>query len=194
MARDARTRPERLPFTGDDEADRLLADDANALLVGFCLDQQVTVQKAFSGPLELTRRLGHLDPQRIAHENPERLTAIFRERPALHRYPGSMATRVRALCAFLDERYDGDGARVWEEATSGPDLRARLAELPGIGELKVSSMLTLLARQYHVELPGLEELLPTHPTLGTVTSAEELASYQAGKRAHKAALRAAREP
>jgi uncharacterized HhH-GPD family protein len=194
MARDARTRPERLPFTGDDEADRLLADDANALLIGFCLDQQVTVQKAFSGPLELTRRLGHLDPHRIAHEDPERLTAIFRERPALHRYPGSMATRVRALCAFIDDRYDGNGARIWEDATSGPDLRARLAELPGIGELKVSSMLTLLARQYHVELPGLEELLPTHPTLGTVTSAEELASYQAGKRAHKAALRAAREP
>jgi uncharacterized HhH-GPD family protein len=194
MARDARTGPERLPFTGDDEADRLLADDANALLIGFCLDQQVTVQKAFSGPLELTRRLGHLDPHRIAHEDPERLTAIFRERPALHRYPGSMATRVRALCAFIDDRYDGNGARIWEDATSGPDLRARLAELPGIGELKVSSMLTLLARQYHVELPGLEELLPTHPTLGTVTSAEELASYQAGKRAHKAALRAAREP
>jgi uncharacterized HhH-GPD family protein len=194
MARDARTGPERLPFTGDDEADRLLADDANALLIGFCLDQQVTVQKAFSGPLELTRRLGHLDPHRIAHEDPERLTAIFRERPALHRYPGSMATRVRALCAFIDDRYDGNGARIWEDATSGPDLRARLAELPGIGELKVSSMLTLLARQYHVELPGLEELLPAHPTLGTVTSAEELASYQAGKRAHKAALRAAREP
>jgi uncharacterized HhH-GPD family protein len=193
MARDARTRPERLPFTGDDEADRLLAEDANALLIGFCLDQQVTVQKAFSGPLELTHRLGHLDPRRIAREDPERLAAIFRERPALHRYPGSMAIRVRALCAFLDERYDGDGARVWEDAESGPDLRARLTELPGVGELKVSSMLVLLARQYHVDLPGLEALLPTHPTLGSVTSAEELAAYQAGKRAHKAAMRAARE-
>jgi uncharacterized HhH-GPD family protein len=193
MARDARTRPERLPFTGNDEADRLLAEDPNALLIGFCLDQQVTVQKAFAGPLELQRRLGHLDPRRIANEDPEHLASVFRERPALHRFPGSMAARVRALCAFLDERYDGDGARIWEDAMSGPDLRARLTELPGIGELKVSSMLTLLARQYHVELPGLEELLPTHPTLGTVTSAEELASYQAGKRAHKAALRAARE-
>ena len=193
MARDARTRPERLPFTGNDEADRLLAEDPNALLIGFCLDQQVTVQKAFAGPLELQRRLGHLDPRRIADEDPDHLVAVFRERPALHRFPGSMAARVRALCAFLDERYDGDGARVWEDAESGADLRARLAELPGIGPLKVSSMLALLALQYGVDLPGLEAELPAHPTLGAVTSAEELAAYQAGKRAHKAALRAARE-
>jgi uncharacterized HhH-GPD family protein len=193
MARAARTRPERLFFTGDEQADRLIAEDPVALLVGFCLDQQVTVQKAFSGPLELSRRLGHLDPARIAAEDPERLAAIFRERPALHRYPGSMATRVRALCAFLDERYDGAAARVWEEATSGADLRARLDELPGIGELKVSSMLVLLARQYGVKLPGLDAELPVHPTLGSVTSAEELAEYQAGKRAQKAARRAARE-
>jgi uncharacterized HhH-GPD family protein len=193
MARDARTRPERLPFTGDDEADRLIAEDANALLIGFCLDQQVTVQKAFAGPLELQRRLGHLEPRRIALEDPEHLAAVFRERPALHRYPGSMAARVRALCAFLDERYDGDAARVWEEAESGADLRARLVELPGIGELKVSSMLVLFARQYGVDLPGLEAELPRTPTLGAVTSTEELAAYQAGKRAHKAAMRAARE-
>jgi uncharacterized HhH-GPD family protein len=193
MARDARTRPERLPFTGDDEADRLIAHDPNALLIGFCLDQQVTVQKAFSGPLELSRRLGHLDPQRIADEDPAHLLAVFRERPALHRYPGSMAARVRALCAFIAERYDGDGGRVWDEAESGADLRARLGELPGIGELKVTSMLVLLARQYGLQLPGLEAQLTSKPTLGTVTSAEELAAYQAGKRAHKAAMRAARE-
>lgn len=192
MARAVRTRPQRLPFTGDDEADRLLVDDPNALLIGFCLDQQVTVQKAFAGPLELRRRLGHLDPRRIAHEDPEQLVAVFRERPALHRYPGSMATRVQALCAFIDERYEGDGSRVWEQAESGADLRARLAELPGIGELKISTLLDLLARQYGVDLPGLAAELPTRPTLGAVTSAEELAAYQAGKRAHKAALRAAR--
>jgi uncharacterized HhH-GPD family protein len=193
MARDARTRPERLPFTGDDEADRLLADDPNALLIGFCLDQQVTVQKAFAGPLELRRRLGHLDPRRIANEDPEHLVAVFRERPALHRFPGSMATRVRTLCAYIAERYDGNGARVWEDAESGADLRARLADLPGIGELKVASLLVLLARQYGVDLPGLEAELTTKPTLGAVTSAEELAAYQAGKRAHKAAMRAARD-
>ncbi len=192
MARAARTRPERLFFTGDEAADRLIADDPVALLIGFCLDQQVTVQKAFSGPLELSRRLGQLDLTQIAAQDPERLAAIFRERPALHRYPGSMAARVQALCAFLDERYGGDAARVWEEATSGADLRARLAELPGIGDLKISSLLVLLARQYGVELPGLAAELPTHPTLGAVTSADELAAYQAGKRAHKAALRAGR--
>ena len=193
MARDAHTHPERLHFTGDDEADRLLAEDPAALLIGFCLDQQVTVQKAFSGPLELKKRLGHLDPARIAAEDPDRLLAVFRERPALHRFPGTMATRVRAMCAFIDEHYDGDAARVWEDAQNGADLRNRLAELPGIGALKVSSMLVLLARQYGVELPGLEEELPDHPTLGAVTSAEELAAYQAAKRAHKAAMRAARE-
>ncbi|MDX6699942.1 MAG: hypothetical protein QOF26_168 [Baekduia sp.] len=193
MARDARTRPERLPFTGDDEADRLLAEDPNALLIGFCLDQQVTVQKAFAGPLELRRRLGHLDPRRIANEDPEHLVAVFRERPALHRFPGSMATRVRMLCASIAERYDGDGARVWDDAVSGADLRARLADLPGMGELKVASLLVLLARQYGVDLPGLEAELTTKPTLGAVTSAEELAAYQAGKRAHKAAMRAARD-
>jgi uncharacterized HhH-GPD family protein len=193
MARDARTHPERLHFTGDDEADRLLAEDPVALLIGFCLDQQVTVQKAFAGPLELKRRLGHLDPAQIAAEDPDRLLATFRERPALHRFPGSMATRVRAMSAFLDERYDGDAARIWEGAENGADLRRRLAELPGIGDLKVNSLLDLLARQYGLELPGLAAELPSHPTLGAVTSAEELAAYQAGKRAHKAAMRAARE-
>jgi uncharacterized HhH-GPD family protein len=153
----------------------------------------VTVQKAFAGPLELRRRLGHLDPRRIANEDPEQLVAVFRERPALHRFPGSMAARVRALCGYLAEHYDGDGARVWEDAASGAGLHARLAALPGIGELKVTSLLVLLARQYCVDLPGLEAELTTKPTLGAVTSAEELAAYQAGKRAHKAALRAARK-
>jgi uncharacterized HhH-GPD family protein len=194
MARDAPTRPARLYFSGDEEADRLIAENPVALLIGFCLDQQVTVQKAFSGPLELSRRLGHLDPSRIAAEDPDRLTAVFREPPALHRYPGSMATRVQALCAFLETRYDGDAARVWEDAESGADLRARLAELPGFGDLKVQSVLVLLARQYGVKLPGLDDELPSHPTLGEVTSADELAAYQAGKRAQKAARRAARNP
>ncbi|HEY1479794.1 MAG TPA: HhH-GPD-type base excision DNA repair protein [Gaiellales bacterium] len=193
MSRDARTRPERLFFTGDEAADRLIAEDPVALLIGFCLDQQVTVQKAFSGPLVLSQRLGHLDPARIAAEDPDRLAAVFREPPALHRYPGSMATRVQSLCAFLETRYDGDAARVWEQAESGSDLRSRLAELPGFGDLKVQSVLVLLARQYGVELPGLAAELPATPTLGEVTSADELAAYQAGKRALKAARRAARE-
>ena len=190
MARTA-TAPERLPFTGDDEADRLIAADPLALLIGFALDQQVTVQKAFAGPLELRRRLGHLDVARIAASDPEELSAIFRERPALHRFPRAMAERVRALCAFLEERYGGDAARVWREASSGEDLRARLAELPGFGEMKVRTVLTLLARQFGVRPPGIDAFLPDHPTLGDVRTAEELAAYQAGKRAAKAARRAA---
>jgi uncharacterized HhH-GPD family protein len=190
MARTA-TAPERLPFTDDDEANRLLAGDPVALLIGFALDQQVTVQKAFAGPLELRKRLGHLDVARIGAMDPETLAATFRERPALHRFPGAMAERVRSLCAFLDERYGGDAARLWREAESGEDLRARLAELPGFGEMKVRTLLTLLARQFGVLPPGIQALLPDYPTLGDVRTAEELAAYQAHKRASKAARRAA---
>jgi uncharacterized HhH-GPD family protein len=182
--------PARIPWTGDDAADRLLAEDANALLIGFVLDQQVPVQKAFSGPLVLRERLGHLDPARIAATPPDELDAVFRERPAIHRFPGAMAGRVQALCATLAERYDGDASRVWTEASDGADLKRRLAALPGIGDMKVGSLLVLLRRQYGLELDGLDDLLPAHPVLGSVTTAEELAAYQAGKRAAKAAKRA----
>jgi uncharacterized HhH-GPD family protein len=185
------TAPARIPWTGDDEADRLLAADANALLIGFVLDQQVPVQKAFSGPRVLRDRLGHLDPARIAAMPPAELEAVFRERPALHRFPGAMAARVQALCATLAERYDGDGARTWTEAADGADLRRRVGELPGFGPMKVGSVLVLLRRQFGLELDGLDAELPEHPTLGAVSSAEELAAYQAGKRAAKAARRAA---
>jgi uncharacterized HhH-GPD family protein len=185
------TAPERLPFTGDDEADRLIASDAAALLIGFVLDQQVTVQKAFAGPLELRKRLGHLDVAKIASADPESLAETFRERPALHRFPGAMAERVRSLCVFLEERYGGDAARIWREAASGDDLKARLGELPGFGEMKVRTVMTLLARQFGVDPPGLAAMLPDHQTLGDVRTAEELAAYQAGKRAAKAARRAA---
>jgi uncharacterized HhH-GPD family protein len=183
--------PEQLYFTDSEEANRLIASDPMALLVGFVLDQQVTVQKAFAGPLELRKRIGHLDVARIAATDPDELATAFRERPALHRYPGAMAERVRNLCAFLEERYPGDAARIWHEAESGEDLRARLGELPGFGEMKVRTVMTLLARQFGVHPPGIDALLPDHPTLGDVRTAEELASYQAHKRAMKAAKRAA---
>jgi len=183
--------PDRLYFSGLDEADELIARDPLALLIGFVLDQQVTVQKAFAGPLELRKRLGHLDVARIGATDPEVLATAFRERPALHRFPGAMAERVRALCAFIEERYDGDAARIWREAASGDDLRARLAELPGFGDMKVRTVMTLLARQFGVQPPGIEAFLPDHPTLGDVRTAEELAAYQAHKRSLKAARRAA---
>lgn len=180
----------RLPFTGNDDADALIADDPLALLIGFALDQQVTVQKAFSGPWDLRRRLGHLDARRIAGMDPAELDRVFRERPALHRFPGSMAGKVAALCAAVAERYDNDASRIWREANDGRDLQRRLLELPGIGEMKARTILAILGKRFGVDLPGMAEVMPDHPTLGDVDSPEALAAYQAGKRAHKAELRA----
>jgi uncharacterized HhH-GPD family protein len=183
---------DRLPFTGDDEADRLLVTDPLALLIGFALDQQVTVQKAFSGPAELKRRLGHLDAARIATTDPVQLDAIFRERPALHRFPGSMAGKVQQLCAAIATDYGNDAARIWTEARDGKDLERRLLGLPGIGEMKAKSLIAILGKRLGVSLPGMADVMPKHPTLGDVDSADALASYQAGKRAKKAEMRAAK--
>jgi uncharacterized HhH-GPD family protein len=185
------TKPSSLPFTGDPEADRLLAEDPLALLIGFALDQQVTVQKAFSGPAELKRRLGHLDAARIAAADPAELDAVFRERPALHRFPGAMAAKVQALAAAIATDYDNDAARVWIDAVDGRDLEKRLLGLPGIGEMKAKSLIAVLGKRFGVRPPGYDAVAPTWPTLGDVDSAEALASYQAGKRAHKAAMREA---
>jgi uncharacterized HhH-GPD family protein len=179
-----------LPFTGNDEADRLLATDPLALLIGFSLDQQVTVQKAFSGPWELRRRIGHLDAARIAAMDPAELDRVFRERPALHRFPGSMAAKVQALCAAVTRDYGGAAGRIWREARDGRDLEARLLALPGIGEMKARSILAILGKRLGVAVPGMASVMPGHPTLGDVDSPEALAAYQAGKRAKKAALRA----
>jgi uncharacterized HhH-GPD family protein len=185
--------PERLHFTGDDESDRLLASDPLALLIGFALDQQVSVQKAFSGPAELRRRIGHLDAARIAAMDPSELERAFRERPALHRFPGAMARRVQALSAAIASGYGGDASRVWREAADGRDLVARLLALPSIGEMKARTLVAILAKRFGLRLPGLQDVVPSHATLGDVDSAESLASYQAGKRAHKAAMRSMQE-
>ncbi len=186
------TTPDRLPFTGDPEADRLLASDPLALLIGFTLDQQVSLQKAFSGPLELRRRLGHLDARRIAAMDPIELDAVFRQRPALHRFPGNMARRCQELCAVLVRDFDGDARRVWAEARDGRDLEARLLALPGIGEMKAKTLIAVLGKRFGVRPPGWEAVAPTHPTLGDVDSPEALARYQAMKRAYKAELAAKR--
>jgi uncharacterized HhH-GPD family protein len=182
----------RLPFTGDDEADRLLAREPLALLIGFALDQQVTVQKAFSGPAELRRRIGHLDAARIAAMDPSELADVFRRRPALHRFPGAMAGRVQALCAFVVAEHGGDASRVWTAARDGRDLQARLLALPSIGDMKARSLIAILGKRFGLHVPGLDAVMPTHPTLGDVDSAEALAIYQANKRAWKAAHRAAK--
>ena len=181
-----------LHFTGDPEADAFLAEDPLALLVGFVLDQQVTVQKAFSGPLELRRRLGSFDAATIAATDPAKLEEVFRARPAIHRFPGSMAGRVQELCAAIAEDFDGHAERVWTEAESGADLKRRLLALPGIGEMKAKTLVAVLAKRLDVRPPGWEEVAPQHPTLGDVDSDEALENYQAAKRAHKAAMRAAR--
>ena len=145
---------DRLPFTGDDEADRLLVTNPLALLIGFALDQQVTVQKAFSGPAELQRRLGHLDAAKIAATDPAKLDAVFRERPALHRFPGSMAGKVQQLAAAVARDYDNDASRIWTQAVDGPDLERRLLGLPGIGEMKAKSLIAILGKRLGVDLPG----------------------------------------
>ena len=117
-------RPTTLPFTGDPEADALLAQDPLALLIGFVLDQQVTVQKAFAGPLELRRRIGTLDAATIAGDGPGRRSARpSGERPALHRFPGAMAERAQELCAYVAATYDGDASRIWTRGRDGADLR-----------------------------------------------------------------------
>jgi len=180
-----------LPFTDNPDANRLLGEDPLALLIGFALDQQVTVQHAFHGPWELRQRIGHLDPSRIAAMDPAELERVFRERPALHRYPASMATRVAALCRIIADAYGGDASRIWATARDGAELEARLLALPSIGGLKVNGLLAILYHRFGVRLPGLEERLPTWPTLGDVDTPEALERYQAEKRAHKAAVRAA---
>jgi len=186
------TRPSHLHFTGDDEADRLLAEEPLALLVGFVLDQQVTVQKAFSGPLELRRRLGTLDTATIAGTDPGELEEVFRTRPAIHRFPGNMARRVQELCAAIAEDYGGRAERVWLEAESGEDLKHRLLGLPGIGPMKAGSLLAILGQRFGVRPPGWEDVAPQHATLGDVDSYEALEAYQEKKRAYKASLKAER--
>jgi uncharacterized HhH-GPD family protein len=172
--------PDRLHFTESDEANELIAQDPMALLIGFALDQQVSVQKAFSGPLVLKERLGSIDAATVAAAD---LEPVFREKPALHRYPGAMAKRVHDLAEHIRDTYDGDAARVWTDASDSGELRANLEALPGFGEMKVKALAAVLAKRFGVEKA--DELVPWHPTLGDVDSEQALADYQAKKREHK---------
>ena len=129
--------PDRLYFTDSDEANALIATDPMALLIGFALDQQVTVQKAFMGPLVLRERLGAIDAATLAEAD---LEPVFRTRPAIHRFPGSMARKVHDLAVYVRDRYDGDAARVWTDAADSGELRANLEALPGFGEMKVKAL------------------------------------------------------
>ena len=172
---------DRLHFTDSDAANALLVSEPLALLIGFALDQQVTVQKAFMGPLVLRERLGAIDAATLATAD---LEPVFRERPAIHRYPGNMARRVHDLAVYVRDRYDADAARVWTDAADGDELRANVAGLPGFGEMKIKSLGSVLYHHFGVE--AARDLVPWHPTLGNVDSAAALAEYQATKRQHKA--------
>ena len=179
--------PEALWFTEDEEACRLLAADPFALLVGFALDQQVTVQQAFLGPLRLKQRLGTLEPAAVAKAD---LEPLFREKPAIHRFPGAMATRVHDLATTVVEDYGGNAARIWTEPADGKDLRKRIGALPGFGEMKIKSLGAVLFNRFGVEVA--RELVPSHPTLGDVDSPQALTDYQAAKKEHKAAWMASK--
>ena len=179
------TTPTQLYFTDSEEANELIATDPLALLIGFALDQQVPLQTAFAGPLKVKQRLGTLE---VARLDPADVEAAFREKPAVHRFPGSMANRVQELCALVEEDYGGDASRLWREARDSDDLRKRIEALPGFGKMKVIALGSVLAKRFGVE--AAEGLVPSHPTLGDVDSREALESYQEKKRAHKAKMRA----
>jgi uncharacterized HhH-GPD family protein len=172
---------DQLHFTESDEANALIASDPMALLVGFVLDQQITVQQAFTGPLVIRERLDSLDAAALAEAD---LDPLFRQRPAVHRYPAVMARRVHELAVHIRDHYDGDAGRVWTDAPDAAALRANLLALPGFGEMKVKALGSVLAKRFGVE--AAQELVPWHPTLGDVDSAQALLDYQAAKKVHKA--------
>lgn len=174
-----------LYFTDDPEACTLLGEDPFALLVGFAIDQQVTVQKAFAGPLALKRRVGTLDPAALAGLD---LQEAFSAKPAIHRFPAAMARRVQELADVVSTEYGGHAERIWTQASDADDLQRRLAALPGFGPMKVTSLAAVLAKRMGVA--AAEPLVPSHRTLGDVDSLDALADYQAAKRARKAAMRA----
>lgn len=172
--------PERLHFTDSDDANALIASDPMALVIGYALDQQVRVQKAFMGPLVIKERVGSLDAAVLADAD---LDTVFREKPAVHRFPGNMAARVKELAAYIRDTYDGHAERIWTEAADSDDLDRRIRDLPGFGKLKVKGFGAVLAK--HFGVTAAEGLVPWHPTLGDVDSPAALAEYQAAKKVHK---------
>jgi uncharacterized HhH-GPD family protein len=178
-----------MDWTGNAEADALVASDPLALLIGFCLDQQIPVEKAFTGPLDMQHRLGTLDARELAAIDPGRFEAAFRERPAIHRFPSSMARRVQALCATVANDYGNDATAIWRDAKEAPELLRRLRGLPGFGEMKARIVLGVLVKHLGVKPSGWKDLIPDFPTLADVHTVAERERYQAGKRAYKAAMR-----
>lgn len=176
-----------LTWTENPAANQLLETDALALMIGMVLDQQVKMEKAFGGPYELKQRLGHLDARKIASMDPERLDKIFRERPALHRFPGSMARRVQAMSAAVVKDYGGDAESIWRDAKTGDELAARIRKLPGFGEMKSKILVAILAKKFGVKPPGWEKHAATWHSVADVDSPESMAEARAVKREMKAA-------
>lgn len=183
---------DHLPFTGDPQADRLLVAEPMALLIGFLLDQQVPLERAFSAPLGLLQRVGTIAPGELLGLDPDALEGAFARSPALHRFPRMMAQRLLQACRLLEDRYRGDPAAIWEGAEDAAELRSRLLALPGVGPMKAESLQALLALQLGVRPEGWERFLPDHPTLAAVRTPEELRIYRALKREHKLASRGRR--
>ena len=173
-------------WTQDPAANELLETDPLALLIGMVLDQQVKMEKAFGGPYELKRRLGHLDVRKIASMDPENLDTVFRERPALHRFPGNMARRVQAMCAVVVKDYGGDAESVWRDAKDGDDLAARISKLPGFGEMKTKILIAVLAKKFGVKPRGWEKHAATWHSVADVDSAESMVQARDVKREMKA--------
>ncbi len=173
-------------WTQNEAANELLETDPLALLIGMVLDQQVKMEKAFGGPYELKQRLGHLDVRKIAAMDPDALDKVFRERPALHRFPGNMARRVQAMCAVVVKDYGGDAASIWRDARSGDELAARISRLPGFGEMKTRIMVSILAKRFSVTPLGWERHAADWHSVADVDSAESMAHARDVKREMKA--------
>jgi len=183
----------RVAFTGEAEADRLLADNPFALVVGMLLDQQISMELAFLGPWRLEQRLGEpLTPAAVAARDVDELTELFRERPALHRYPGSMAGRVHAMATAIVEHHGGDAAAIWRGARDGADLKARLVALPGFADQKARILIAVLGKRLGVRPAGWQEAagdygLDGFRSIADVTGPDALAKVRETKQAAKAA-------
>ena len=181
------------------EADELLGRSPLAALVGMLLDQQVPMEWAFSGPYTIAQRLGSddLDAHEIAAHDPERFAALLAEKPAVHRYPGSMAKRVQQLCRYLVDHYDGDAEKLWKGVDSGKELYKRLNALPGFGKQKAQIFLALLGKQYGIRPGGWREAAGdygeegSHRSVADITGPDSLARVRAFKQEMKAAAKAA---
>ena len=186
-----------LHITGDADADRLLSEEPLALLVGMLLDQQVPMETAFAGPAKIRERLGAFDAATIARQDPEKLAEAFKQTPAVHRFPGSMAERTQALCAALVAEWGGEAERIWtEDDPDGATVLARLKALPGFGEQKAKIFVALLGKQYGLTAPGWQSAAGSYGETGSFRSVADIvdpSSLTKVREFKKAAKAAAKE-